>query len=268
MSTPASSSETPPAPAPGTRLRRLLPPGDPTTPQELVDSYGLRELGGAGARPYLMLNMISTADGRASVGGRSGALGNRADRELFTALRAAVDAVLVGAGTLRRERYGRIIRDAQVRQRRTQRGLRSEPLACVVSSTLTLPADIPLLDEPDARVVVLTPSAASLPGARAQVDYVRAERNGMLDLPAAMTELRERFSIGTLLCEGGPHLNGELLAAGLVDELLLSLAPLLAGGDGEAQLRIIAGHELAPPLSMRLVSVTENDSHLFLRYGL
>ncbi|HXW59854.1 MAG TPA: dihydrofolate reductase family protein, partial [Solirubrobacteraceae bacterium] len=205
---------------------------------------------------------------RASIGGRSGPLGDRADRELFHALRATVDAVLIGGGTLRRERYGRIIRDEATRRRRVQQGLREEPLACVVSARLTLPTDIPLLADPDARVVLLTPSAASLPRAGAQVDYVRAERDGMLDLPAAMTELRERFSIATLLCEGGPHLNGELLAAGLVDELMLSFAPLLAGDDGQSQLRIVAGGELVPPLSMRLISVAESDSHLFLRYGL
>lgn len=267
MSSQATSDSTS-APAPATRLRRLLPPGDPATPQELVESYGVRARGGDGARPYLMLNMISTADGRASIGGRSGALGNRADRELFHALREVVDGVLVGAGTLRRERYGRIIRDERARRRRTQRGLRPEPLACVVSATLTLPVDVPLLDEPEARVVVLTPSPASLPGPRAQVDYVRAERDGVLDLTAAMSELRERFSIQTLLCEGGPHLNGELLGAGLVDELLLTLAPLLAGDQAQEQLRIVAGRELAPPASMRLMGAAESDSHLFLRYGL
>ncbi|HXW59707.1 MAG TPA: dihydrofolate reductase family protein, partial [Solirubrobacteraceae bacterium] len=136
-----ATSRTPSAPAPQTRLRRLLPAGGPATAEELVDGYGLRELGGAGARPYLVLNMVSTADGRASIGGRSGALGDGADRELFQALRASVDAVLVGAGTLRRERYGRIIKDEATRRRRVQQGLGGEPLACVVSARLTLPTD-------------------------------------------------------------------------------------------------------------------------------
>ena len=91
----------------------------------------------------------------------------------------------------------------------------------------------------------------------------------MLDLPAALAELHERFSMGLLLCEGGPHLNAELLAAGLVDEMFLSLAPKLAGGDpaSGAGLRILSGAELDPPVELELLGLLESDSHLFLRYG-
>jgi riboflavin biosynthesis pyrimidine reductase len=129
-----------------------------------------------------------------------------------------------------------------------------------------------LLAEPAARVVILTPSSASLPAgaAAAEVDYIRAARDGQLDLAAALAELRARFDVRTLLCEGGPHLNAQLLGAGLVDELFLSLSPLLAGGDpaagGEA-LRILAGPELSPPVVLELRGVLEHDSGLFLRYG-
>jgi riboflavin-specific deaminase-like protein len=251
-------------------LRRLLPAGDPATAQEIADELGV----GAVARPprerpYVVLNMISTADGRASIGGRSGALGNQADRELFGALRTAVDAVMVGAGTVRTERYGRIIPQASRRHARRERGLSEEPLACIVSARLALPPDIPLLACAEARVVIVTSSPASLPQCAAHVDYVRAEREGLLDLPAAMATLRERFAVSTLLCEGGPHLNSHLLAAGLVDELFLSLAPKLAGGEpasGEA-LRILAGPALETPAELRLLGVLEDDSHLFVRYG-
>ncbi len=213
--------------------------------------------------------MISTVDGRASVGGRSGPIGDRADHELFHALRASVDAVMVGAGTVRVERYGRIIPDEATRRRRSERGLGPEPLACIVSGRLSLPADLPLLAEPAAHVVVLTASAASLPNAAARVDYVRAERDGRLDLPAATSELSERFDVRTLLCEGGPHLNAELLQAGLVDELFLSLSPKLAGGEdatGEA-LRIVAGAQFREPLQLELLGVLESGSSLFLRYA-
>ena len=81
-----------------------------------------------------------------------------------------------------------------------------------------------------------------------------------------MHELRERFQVATLLCEGGPHLNRELLAAGLIDELFLSVSPILAGGSGD-QLRIVAGPELKPPASLQLLSVVASESELFLRYG-
>jgi riboflavin biosynthesis pyrimidine reductase len=214
--------------------------------------------------------MVSTADGRASIGGRSGPIGNRADRELFHGLRSVADAVMAGAGTVRTERYGRIVPDEARREARVARGLSAEPLACIVSGRLELPEDLPLLAEPTAQVAILTPSAASLPEHAAHVDYIRPSHEGVLDLGAALAELRDRFGVRALLCEGGPHLNAQLLAAGLVDELFLCVAPLLAGGDpvaGEA-LRIISGAELDPPLEMRLVGAFENDSHLFLRYAL
>jgi riboflavin biosynthesis pyrimidine reductase len=213
--------------------------------------------------------MVSTLDGRASIDGRSGPIGNRADRELFHALRAGVDAVMAGAGTIRVERYGRIIAKQRVREARVERGLSAEPLACIVSGRLSLPLDTPLLCEPQARVAIVTSSAASLPETPAQVEYVRASRDGQLDLERAMRELHERFGVGTLLCEGGPHLNAQLLLAGLVDELFLSLSPQLAGGEdgtGEA-LRIVAGAAFAEPAELELLAALENESHLFLRYA-
>jgi riboflavin-specific deaminase-like protein len=251
-------------------LQRLLPPGDPVTVERLVEGMGLWERpDGPAARPYVMLNMISTVDGRATVAGRSGPLGNRADRELFHELRTAVDAVMAGAGTVRVERYGRLVRDASRRRRRVQRSLAEEPLACIVSASLSLAGAIPLLSDPEARVAIVTPSQASLPDSGARLEYVRACRDGQLDLPAALAELYERFSVRTLLCEGGPHLNAQLLAAGLVDELFLSLSPKLAGGDpaAGAGLRILGGAELDPPAELDLLGALESDSLLFLRYG-
>jgi riboflavin biosynthesis pyrimidine reductase len=262
-------------PAPGARpqqlrIRSLLPPGQPAAAAEIVEALGLRERPAAGGeRPYVLVNMVSTIDGRASLEGRSGPIADGADRELFHALRATVDAVLAGAGTMRVERYGRLIRDEDRRRLRRERGLRPEPLACIASASLALPPDLPLLAEPEAHVVVLTPSEAELASSAARVDYVRAARDGQLDLPLALAQLRADFGVELLLCEGGPHLNGSLLAAGLVDELWLSLAPKLAGGDptdGEA-LRIIAGEEFEQPLQVALLGVLEHDSQLFLRYG-
>ncbi len=274
-----SASPSPAGPAGQTaeavaRFTRLLPPGAAADAREIVGGLDFAERAqareeGERDRPYVILNMASTLDGRASIDGRSGSIGNRADRELFHALRAGVDAVMAGAGTVRVERYGRIIAKQAVRQARLDRGLSAEPLACIVSGRLSLPLDTPLLGEPQARVVIVTSSAASLPDTAADVQYVRAVRDGELDLAAAMRELRARFGVRTLLCEGGPHLNAQLLLAGLVDELFLSLAPKLAGGEdatGEA-LRIIAGVSFAAPAELELLGVLENESHLFLRYG-
>lgn len=259
----------PPAPGPAL-LGRLLPPGDPATAEQVVDQLRLGDRAAARPeRPYVLLNMVSTADGRASIGGRSGPVAGSADKELFFSLRGGVDAVMVGAGTVRVERYGRILRDESRRRMRRERGLSEEPLACIVSGQLSLGPDIPLLADPEARVAIVTSSEASLPGVAAHLEYVRAHRDGSLDLPAALAKLREQLGVRTLLCEGGPHLNLQLLAAGLVDELFLSLAPKLAGGGpGAGQtLRILAGAELEPPIELELLGALEHDSYLFLRYG-
>jgi riboflavin biosynthesis pyrimidine reductase len=115
----------------------------------------------------------------------------------------------------------------------------------------------------------MTCSAATLPASGAHIDYVRTERQGRLDLPAALGELQGRFAAGTVLCEGGPHLNSSLLAAGLVDELFLSLSPKLAGGGSrpDESLRILAGAELEPPVELDLLGALRSDSRLFLRYA-
>ena len=328
-------------------FRRLLPAGQPADTREIVlglglyeRSSGLRE-GGLGLRertsvphertsvpharaheaaararprPYVLLNMVSTVDGRATLGGRSGPLSSPADRALFHGLRSVVDAVMAGAGTIREERYGPIVPDPDRRRARAELGLRETPLACVVSTSLAFPPDQPLLADPGSEVVILTPSNESLPSTgvatgaeaaakaktraraggeaktraraeaetgaatraeagagRARVEYVRAPApDGSLDLAAALAELHERFRVGTVLCEGGPHLNLELLAAGLVDELFLSVSPLLAGGDpvdGGPAVRILAGEALDTPRRLGLVSALECDSHLFLRYA-
>lgn len=254
---------------PATLLSALLPPGPPLTAAEAVERMGLWDPPAiAAGRPRVLLNMVSTADGRATLRGRSGPLSGAADRELFHALRTPVDAVLVGAGTIRTERYGRLIRQERRRRLRTERSLAPEPLACIVSRSLQLDADIPLLAEPAARVLVLTASAGELPASAAEVVYVRAERGGELDLTAALGQLHERFSVRTVLCEGGPHLARELLGEGLLDELFLSVSPRLAGGDppGGGAMRILAGAELERAAQLRLLGALESDSHLFLRY--
>jgi riboflavin biosynthesis pyrimidine reductase len=249
-------------------LHRLQASEEPASAIAIVEGLGLREPTPPQPRPRVLLNMVSTVDGRATLDGRSAPLSSSADRQLFRALRMGADCVLVGAGTVRTERYGRLIHDPGARRARRERGLSEQPLACIVSGRLSLDAEIPLLADPDASVVIVTSSPASVAGARAHVEYVRSSTDGVLDLDASLAQLRARFAVELLLCEGGPHLASQLFAAGLVDELFITISPTLAGGEpsgGEA-LRILAGPELQPPLALELLGALERDSSLFLRY--
>lgn len=238
--------------------------------RELVERSPNRPSTRSPNRPYVLLNMASTADGRASIGGRAGPIGNRTDSELLHGLRTVVDGLLVGAETVRREHYARLLRDDCERRLRSERGLKAELVCCIVSASLALsPGESPLLAERGSEVVVLTPSEGTIADGEgkmaARVEYVRAGREGALDLAAALHELHTRFSVRSLVCEGGPSLAAHMLAAHLVDELWMCLAPKLAGGGAE-KLRIVSGTELAPTVDLELASVFEHEAHLFLRY--
>jgi riboflavin-specific deaminase-like protein len=254
-------------------IQRLFP--DPRTVSVAEAAATVCDGGPADAdRPCIALNFAVTADGRITIGGRSGPIGNEADRELFHELRTHVDAVMAGAATVTTERYGRLVRDEARRERRRTAGLEPDPLAIVVSARLSLDADVPLLQDPDSHVVIVTESELELEGVRARVDYVRPadapatpeelrERSSMLALAPVMRLLRERYELRTVLCEGGSVLAGALLREHLVDELYLCVAPALAAGTGPT---VVTGPALDPPAEMELRSVHEAGGHLFLRY--
>jgi riboflavin-specific deaminase-like protein len=240
-------------------VQLIHPERRPTSPEEMATGLRLADLAPPG-RPYLGLNMVSSLDGKATIEWRTKGLSTELDRRLFHHLRTQADAVMVGAGTLRVERYGRMTKSAQLREKRVAEGLTADPLAVIVSGRLDLPADLPLLNEPEQRVVIATGSDASLPGMGEQVEYVRVRD----DLPRLMAYLEETHGIRSVLCEGGPTLNSHLFAAGLVDELFLTLNPKVAGG--AAALTIVAGRELVEPAELELVSVAEGDGDLFTRW--
>jgi riboflavin biosynthesis pyrimidine reductase len=235
---------------------------------ELVAEASRREhRGPQPPRPYTLLNMASTVDGRATVSGRAGPIGDIADSALLHGLRTIADGLLVGASTVRVEHYARVLRGQQDRNARRRRGLSEQLRTFIVSRSLDIPPQsVPLLEEPGAPVTIVTPAQQELGAVAAEVDYLRCERDGKLDLPAALLRMHGEHGVRTLLCEGGPQLACQLIAADLVDELFLCLAPKLAGGD--RQLRILAGGEFDPPRQMELLSVHEHHSSLFLRYRL
>lgn len=206
-------------------------------------------------RPYTLANFVASVDGRAALSGRSAPLSDEGDRALFHALRERVDAVMVGTGTLRTERYGRLIKDPEASRRRIDRGLAPEPFAVVVTRSGALPLDIPLFaTEP---IVVFAPT----PVEGLETVTLKATE---LTLTAVMRRLRVDYEIRSLLCEGGPTLFGSLIHERLLDELFLTLAPKLAGG-GTAP-TISSGAELAEPAALRLRSVLERSETLFLRF--
>jgi len=242
-------------------LDRLYPrPGQ----VEAADAVSGLDLGSRApeGRPYVVLNMVASLDGKAAVNGSTRGMGGEADRELFHNLRTQADALLVGAGTVRDERYGKAIKTDALRAKREQEGLAPEPVTVIVSFRGELPPDLPILQEPGAPVIVATGAEGELEGVAADVCY---ERTGE-DLPLLLARLREDRGVRSILCEGGPTLNSHLLAAGLVDELFLSIDPVFVGGADA--LTLVAGRPLALPVRAELVSLLRSDEGLFGRWRL
>ena len=219
---------------------------------------GWRDLGGDGLR--VALNMIASVDGRIAVDGHSKGLSGPADRALFHALRCRADAVMAGAGTVRSERYGPIIRDPRRRAERREQGLPEQPLAVIVSRSLDLDPTLPLLADAESRVVVLTPSAGELPPCAATVDYIRHA-----SLSASLAELRAKHGVRLVLCEGGPFLNGALATESLIDELFLAISPMLVGDTADGGVLLKGGAPRAP-LALELAMLLEHESQLYARY--
>ncbi len=186
-------------------MRRLLPDPGETTVEAQLDGYRPWESPHED-RPFVAMNFAATVDGRATIGGVSGPIGSDADTAMLVGLRTRFDAVMIGAGTMRAERYS---------------GL-------------------------DRRLVV-----------------VESGPEGRVDLPALLRSLRDE-GVAAVLCEGGPTLHGALQAAGLVDELFLTIAPKLSGGG--APPRILEG-ELNDVVPLELAWLLEENGELFARYS-
>ena len=208
--------------------------------------------------------MIASADGAAAVAGRSGALGGPADKQVFAALRSLADVVLVGAGTMRTEGYGPARLADDVRARRIERGQSPVPAIAVITRSCRLDWSAPFFTAADTRPVVVTVRATAGADRERAAEVADVVVAGDTDVEPTRTidALGDRGAANVLL-EGGPHVNGDFVAAGLVDELCLTVAPLLVGGDVG---RIVAG-AAAPPAGLALGHVLEGDGYLFLRYG-
>jgi 5-amino-6-(5-phosphoribosylamino)uracil reductase len=246
----------------GVVFRRLLPDAaEGLTADAVASGLRLADLAPA-ERPYLVLNMAATADGRVAVGGRSAPVAGSADRALFHELRTQADAVMAGAGTARTERYRPVVKSDELRAKREREGTGADPLAVIVSGSLDLPHDLPLLQDPGSRVAIVTASEERLEGVRARVEYLRQPPLRLL-APALRT-LRTEHGVRSILCEGGPLLNSELLREDLVDELFLCVSPKLTGDS--SQPASVEGPALPAPRELELVSLHEAEEHVFFRY--
>ncbi len=231
-----------------------------------LDLFGLAEAYAYPRERWLRANFVASADGGAYIDGLSGGLSSPADKQVFGILRVLADVVLVGAGTARAEEY------KPARQRPALASLRAgrpaAPPIALVTRTLGLNLASPLFTDAaeDARTIVITCAASDddLRAETAKVADVIVAGDAAVDLAAARAALEER-GLCRALCEGGPHLFGDLAAAGLVDELCLALSPMLAG-PGAA--RIIDGTHLdaARPLALTQV-LADDDGFLFCRYS-
>jgi riboflavin-specific deaminase-like protein len=244
-------------------VRQLFPlPGGEV---DALSLYGNDDRNAPPDRPYVIVNMVTSIDGATAVDGVTKALGSPTDRAVFLHLRDVADAILVGASTVRAERYGPARPTAAARAARRARGQSASPPIVAVSRSIDFDWETPFFTDADPRPILLVPAGA---------DPAKLERAGRaadiltsgdeaVDLVEALARLRQR-GVNVLLCEGGPTLNTELLSAGLIDELCLTVAPMLIGGPSPRG--VFASSPLAKVVSLPLAHLLEDDSFLYFRY--
>jgi riboflavin biosynthesis pyrimidine reductase len=224
----------------------------------------------AGSAPWVRANMVASMDGAATLKGRSGGLSSEWDKQVFAMLRAITDVILVGAGTARAERYGPVRPQTEGRRWAWLReGRTPSPPIAVVTRQLDLDLGSALVaDSPqDARTIIITTESAPperLAAAARTADVLVAGET-MVDGAVALNGLAERGH-RCILVEGGPHLLSHVAGAGRLDELCLTVSPLLAGPDAG---RIVQGDPLpagAGALPFALAHVLADEGYLFCRY--
>ncbi|MGB9378268.1 MAG: pyrimidine reductase family protein [Mycobacteriales bacterium] len=231
-------------------MHQLLPAAGEV---DLFSAYAQRE-------HTLRVNFVASIDGAATIDGRSDPLSSPADKKLFGVLRALSEVVLVGAGTVRVEKYGPIRLTPELRAWREARGMPAVPALAVASSSLDLDPAGALFTEALVRPIVLTGAGAPAER-RAALSEVADVVTGSL---AGWLEHLAGQGLNRVLCEGGPTLFGSLLAGGHVDEVCLTRSPLVAA---QPSMGIASMPATAAPRRFDLVHVLEEDGHLFLRYS-
>lgn len=212
--------------------------------------------------PYVACNFISTLDGRATVRGSTAALGFHTDARVVMRMRTFADAVVIGAGTMRVERYDRMLPVPRLRGYREQIGLPADPLTVIVTHSMDLPWDAGLFTEGAGEVLLVTSSTAEPPRTATSVEVLRHDTS--VDFNALVVHLHRERGVNTVLCEGGPTVLNEILKANLADDLFLTLNPVLVGDPERA---LMAG-TLDTPVGADLSWVLEAEGELFTRWQL
>ncbi|MEU9353062.1 pyrimidine reductase family protein [Streptomyces griseoloalbus] len=255
---PAGEAGTP-AGTPGGELREW-------GPAELAAAYAYPEQARAGRQPWLRANMVSTLDGAAQHEGRSQPISCATDMRIFGVLRALADVVVVGAETVRQEGYRPARARAEFAAAREAAGQGPAPVIAVVTASLDLDFSLPLFTSPLAPTLVLTGAGAApervAAAERAGARVVTAGEGAGVDPARAVRALAD-LGHTRLLTEGGPRLLGQMVAAGVLDELCLTVAPMLTAGDAQ---RIAGGPSVTLPRRLALKSMLEEDGFLFTRY--
>lgn len=233
---------------------------------ELAAAYAYPEPGPGGRLPWLRANMVSTLDGAAQHDGRSQPISNATDMRIFGTLRALADVVVVGAETVRSEGYRPARVRAEFAAAREAAGQGPAPAIAVVSASLDLDYDLPLYTSPAVPTLILT-GAAAAPDRVAAAEKAGARvviaGDGVGVDPVRAVQALAELGHTRLLTEGGPRLLGQFVAAGVLDELCVTISPMLTAGDAQ---RIAGGPSVAVPKRFEPVSLLEEEGFLFCRY--
>jgi len=213
-----------------------------------------------GGRPWVMLNIVESIDGATAVEGGASGLNDADDRQLFLALRAVADVVMNGAATVRAENLGPVKLSDEMMRRRREAGMQEPPTMVLLSRSLSLDPGMRIFSDPEQRPTIIT-------GIEADPDRLEV-LDGIADI-VQIEELDGSSIIKALgnpsvvLCEGGPTINSQLIRDGVVDEVNLTISPVLALGESS---RVASGSPLRPPTEMRLDRTLMGDQSLFLRF--
>lgn len=213
--------------------------------------------------------MVASIDGQTTVEGRASGIGSSNDRSIMNTLRSQVDAVMVGANTLRAEKYS-IKLPQNLSDQRRSRGEQTAPWLVIPTTSGDLP-EYNLLGASPEKTVLIIPNDTDITSHKLSNHILKSpvsERGRTVDLHQALRLLHKEFDIERVLVEGGPNLNHQMMEARLIDEVLLTISPKILGGDSSTTHTLLQGPPLPFPTPAKLLSIHTIGQELFLRYSL